>query len=1031
MGVNHVGCLSDVSTVVDFELKEKAREMEVGESADLISILGLPTRPKADTCFKKTPGSDIAAQVIFNDLSGAAKEKLTYAKVSRSCKESVEREGADMQGVKEENSLSVINLGDSLVNNDLMQQQTSTTYNAGTDFNDGEVEDVEPLQCQDLLLEKEMDATIWVHQNLIKLGKIFGVDFLGHEEEALELLKQIDSCRQARMMEADSESRKPRFRGIQELKGLSSFNLNFKSNGKRNKGKGETKLEGEIKELVNQTWGRRWVRFECLEASGTRGGILMLWDSRVWKGEVPQIGAYTVTCRFEALLQSFECHITGVYAPNCYIERRAVWREIGGVRGLMEGPWAVCGDFNVTRYASEKRNCNRRTRAMLEISDFIEGDNQVPASRIDRILLSEECDASFRNIKQTLLQRLESDHVPVSLQCGSWEQTKSYFKFDNWWLSTEGFVDMIREWWSSFEFSGKPDYILACKLKALKGKLKEWSRSSQGNLALQKTNLLSQIAAFDSIQDIRALTEDESVKKTSLLMEYEEHIKNEEIAWRQRSRALWLKEGDRNTKFFHITANAHKRSNNIDQLVTHGETIEEPDGIKSEIIDFYKRLYTEAEGWRPAINFDNCLVISEEEKEFLQGSFEEQEVLDCLKICAVDKAPGPDGYIMGFFVKCWDVLKHDIIATFRNFHSHGIFETSFNATYIALISKKTGAKKLRDFRPISLIGNVYKLFSKVLTERLKKVIEKLVDSQQMDFIKGRQIINVVLIANEAVDSRIKQKKPGILCKLDIKKAYDHVNWNFLLKMLDIMGFGEKWIKWIKYCISTVRFFILINGSPEGFFPAHRGLRQGGPLSPFLFILAMEGLNNMVKTARSQGWIKGFEEQLRFLRIILVLFEGISGLHINWRKSHLFPINKVPEMEHLALILGGEVGSLPAIYLGMPLGAKSKSKLIWNSVIEKCEKKLARWKSQYLSLGGRLTLINSDLDSLPTYMMSLFPIPAGVTERLDRLRRSFLWQGNKEKKVVHLVKWKSLTIGKTHGGLGIRNLKNQNKALKMK
>nr|XP_016449022.1 PREDICTED: uncharacterized protein LOC107774064 [Nicotiana tabacum] len=214
-----------------------------------------------------------------------------------------------------------------------------------------------------------------------------------------------------------------------------------------------------------------------------------------------------------------------------------------------------------------------------------------------------------------------------------------------------------------------------------------------------------------------------------------------------------------------------------------------------------------------------------------------------------------------------------------------------------------------------------------------------------------------------------------------------------------MGFGEKWIKWIKYCISTVRFFILINGSPEGFFPAHRGLRQGDPLSPFLFILAMEGLNNMVKTARSQGWIKGFEEQLRFLRIILVLFEGISGLHINWRKSHLFPINKVPEMEHLALILGGEVGSLPAIYLGMPLGAKSKSKLIWNSVIEKCEKKLARWKFQYLSLGGRLTLINSDLDSLPTYMMSLFPIPAGVTERLDRLRRSFLWQGNKEKRGI--------------------------------
>ena len=123
-------------------------------------------------------------------------------------------------------------------------------------------------------------------------------------------------------------------------------------------------------------------------------------------------------------------------------------------------------------------------------------------------------------------------------------------------------------------------------------------------------------------------------------------------------------------------------------------------------------------------------------------------------------------------------------------------------------------------------------------------------------------------------------------------------------------------------------------------------------------------------------------------------------------------------------MGGEVGSLPTIYLGMPLGSKSKAWNIWNLVIEKCEKKLTRWKSQYISFGGRVTLINSVLDALPTYMMSIFPIPNGVIQRLDKIRRDFLWKGTQENDstVKHLVKWNKVLWGKIHGGLGVRNLK---------
>lgn len=136
--------------------------------------------------------------------------------------------------------------------------------------------------------------------------------------------------------------------------------------------------------------------------------------------------------------------------------------------------------------------------------------------------------------------------------------------------------------------------------------------------------------------------------------------------------------------------------------------------------------------------------------------------------------------------------ENDIVNAIQNLHDQEVFERSFNATFIALIPKKKGAKEFRDFRPIILIGIIYKLISKVLTERLKGVMTKLVDSQQITFINGRQIMDVVLVANEAVDSRIMQQKSGI-CKLDFEKAHDHVNWDFLLKLFERMGFGQKWI----------------------------------------------------------------------------------------------------------------------------------------------------------------------------------------------------------------------------------------------
>lgn len=168
-----------------------------------------------------------------------------------------------------------------------------------------------------------------------------------------------------------------------------------------------------------------------------------------------------------------------------------------------------------------------------------------------------------------------------------------------------------------------------------------------------------------------------------------------------------------------------------------------------------------------------------------------------------------------------------------------------NNTFITLIPKKHDAKDLKDYRPISLLSSVYKIISKTLTARLKPVMKGIIGQPQSAFIEGKQILDNVLIANECIKDRRMSGRGGVICKLDLEKVYDHVNWEFLDYILERMGFEHKWRSWIFYCIRTVKFSILVNGCPAGFFRSSRGLRQGDPLSPLLFIMVSKVLSKMI------------------------------------------------------------------------------------------------------------------------------------------------------------------------------------------
>lgn len=272
--------------------------------------------------------------------------------------------------------------------------------------------------------------------------------------------------------------------------------------------------------------------------------------------------------------------------------------------------------------------------------------------------------------------------------------------------------------------------------------------------------------------------------------------------------------------------------------------------------------------------------------------------------------------------------------------------------------------------------------------------------------------------------------------------------------MEQMNFGDKWRRWILGCLSSARASVLINGSPTLEFNIKRGIRQGDPLSSFLFAIALEGLSVSIKEACSQNLFDGVslpnngptishlmyaddvsfvgewsESNLINLNRILRCFYIALGLKVNLHKSKVFGVGVDDiELNRFASILSCKPATLLCTYLGLPIGCNMKRVVAWNPVVEKFKEKLSIWKAKALSFGGRLTLVKSVLSSLPLYYFSLFKAPSKVIEKLESIRRNFLWGGDENKKKIHWIAWDNIIKPKWLGGLGVGCLLTMNIAL---
>eukprot|EP00253_Pinus_taeda_P011936 PITA_11936 len=439
-------------------------------------------------------------------------------------------------------------------------------------------------------------------------------------------------------------------------------------------------------------------------------------------------------------------------------------------------------------------------------------------------------------------------------------------------------------------------------------------------------------------------------------------FRNEEEFWRLKSRSLWLKSGDRNTAYFHRQYRARISRNHITEITTtNGQACRGFEQIKEAAINHFQNLLSvgkdgsEEDMEEFLINIPQ--LVSLEDNESLIRPASEEEIINIVWSMEPNKAPGPDGFSIHFYGICWEIIKTDLMRMVQGFMRKEKVGGGINSTFLALIPKENNPGTFDRYRPISLCNSSYKILAKLMANRIKPLLQKLITPAQEGFVKGRHILENVIQVQEALHSIQLRREQGMLIKLDMCNTFDRVNRSFLYRVLSAFGFNQKFIDIIKACLEKIWIAPMINGRPANFFLASRGLRQGCPLSPFLYILMVDSLSRKLTMEKQKGRIpgirieKGIEPMNHALfaddslllggaspriasafKSILQKFCSITGALVSEKKSAVYGWNTDQQtIRKIAEYLGYKGYAEWEIikYLGLPITLGSNRNHLWD------------------------------------------------------------------------------------------------------
>ncbi|GAU48100.1 hypothetical protein TSUD_133200 [Trifolium subterraneum] len=711
--------------------------------------------------------------------------------------------------------------------------------------------------------------------------------------------------------------------------------------------------------------------------------------------------------------------MSAIYASTNYIHRRNLWQALHRIQSQFNLPWSFIGDYNIILGAHEHRGAYLPAR--LPMDDFIQwtdsnqlihlptsgalftwangrGGRNYTEKRLDRTVCNHQWIDMWDSVSCRTLIKNRSDHYPLlfDFQMKS-AKFASQFRFMQMWSLHPECKDVISSTWSS-QVVGCPMFILSKKLQLLKAKLKDWNKSKFGN-----------------VQDNVKMAED-TLKK--IQMQIEENGHSDVLSTQERNAKINL---DAALQIEEVFWKEKARDN----------------GLIEEVI--------------PNLVDDHA-------NNLLTTIPTHEEIFSAVKSLSKDSAPGPDGFGGFFFQTYWDIINHDVVNAVTQFFTDAWILPNYNSNTLVLIPKTSNADSIDQYRPIALANFKHKIITKVLADRLAIVLPSIISQEQRAFIHGRKIADCICLTSEVVNLLHNKSFGGnVALKVDISKAFDTLNWQFLLKVLGAFGFNENFCQWIKVILHSASLSVSINGKQRGFFSCNRGVRQGDPLSPLLFCIAEDVLSRgltklvsdqkikLIKGTRNfmvpshilyaddiMVFCKGNANSINEVANLFLRYANCSGQSINPSKSIVYAGSMTAQRHNqIANLLGFSVGFLPFLYLGVPMFKGKPKTSHFQFIVDKIRLKLASWKASLLSIAGRIQLVKSVIQSMLMHCLLIYSWPASLTNILEKWIRNFIWSGDIDKRKLVTVAWHNCCKSFSDGGLGIRSIKILNEASNIK